>query len=208
MSWLRVLATIALLSGVAMADPWLVPLAPESHVIGGFRARGKTKVTDRTIRYLSHVAVGDLIARRRPAAARASAAVERAVRDGLGDARGLPGDGVVVVAHRRATSTRGSSRRPSSCCRATARSASATPRTTSAAATRSSCSTARSARSTSLFFGSFLDPAVHGTQADLPHSTSTSSAASSTSTLNPPSDPTLVRRSRARRRRPSSTPAR
>ena len=51
--------------------------------------------------------------------------------------------------------------------RARGRSASATPRTICAARTRRSCSTARSAIARHLFFGTYLDPSVHGTKLTL-----------------------------------------
>jgi len=52
------LAVVALCARVARADPWTIPVAPDEHVIGGFRARGKTKVSETTVGYLAHLHVG------------------------------------------------------------------------------------------------------------------------------------------------------
>ena len=42
-------------------SPWSVPVASEVRHIAGFRARGKTKVTETTVGYLSHLRIGDPI---------------------------------------------------------------------------------------------------------------------------------------------------
>lgn len=42
-----------------VTSPWLVPLVSDTRHIAGFRARGKTKVTDTTVGYLTHLHVGD-----------------------------------------------------------------------------------------------------------------------------------------------------
>lgn len=68
-----VIAAVLAVATIASADPppatpspWIdttTPVArtPIPHKIVGFRARGKTKVTDRTIGYLAHVRLGDAI---------------------------------------------------------------------------------------------------------------------------------------------------
>lgn len=64
MSWRNSLVVLALASATAYADgpsPWNAPLAADTPLIAGFRARGHTKLTNTTVGYLSHLHVGDPI---------------------------------------------------------------------------------------------------------------------------------------------------